>query len=232
MSDGTTAVQVSPIPTEQDMSIFRQVMDNALNSIVQASELAKTVAALKVEVDGFKQDLEILRQRNRDLDEMLTHVRSQRDEAERKLSETATQLSSTKAVLDNAQGLVESHARTIAELQGQVESLKKQRDDWSNKWASESDKREAAEAKLADIQEFAQRLFPPKVTEPIPHPEPAPTREEVLADAGFGRALSEANAAQATSAPGRKVYEGEEGFDWAKPNHWDGQAGRYYNEVA
>lgn len=212
MSDGTTAVQVSPIPTEQDMNIFRRIMDNALNAIVQASELAKVVESLKAEVSGFKQDLEILRSRNKDLDEMLAYVRAQRDEAEQKLSESQRNASELGRLVHEQLNNMDSQDQEIERLKRELQATKEDAASAHESADRAQSRAQEAEAKLKDIEEFAKRLFPA-----------TPTAETQ------GQPLTQPQAEQAKPS---RVYDGDPGFTWDKPTIWDNDANKYYNEAA
>lgn len=76
-----TAIQVSPVPSEEDMNLFRSMFERAANALTQASELAGKVAALSAEIDALKADIEASRKHNAWLDEHLAQVRQERDKA-------------------------------------------------------------------------------------------------------------------------------------------------------
>lgn len=80
---------------DNEMARVTEVFDKARNAIIDASRLAKEVAALRETVETVKTDLQGLRERNAFLDDMLASVRRQRDEAE-------TELAATKAQRDEA----------------------------------------------------------------------------------------------------------------------------------
>lgn len=186
MSDGTTAVQVSPIPTESEMNSFRNMLDRALNAIVQASELAKVVEAVKTELDGLKHEIQTVRDNNRWLDEQLNRVRAERDEAKAQLGETLADLTSMTAQrigLEQANG---NQAALIGELRSRLDAAKAESDGWMQAAEKSGDELKVAMAKLANIQAFAKTAFglqepkpEPDVTYPVPTSPttPAPTPE-------------------------------------------------------
>lgn len=85
--------------TEERMGLVRDVFAQAANAITAASELSKEVANLRNEVEALKRDMEYTRARNKELDEILSDVRRQRDEAQAKLRETEGELANHKSMV-------------------------------------------------------------------------------------------------------------------------------------
>ena len=217
-TDGTTAIQVSPIPTETEMNGFRSMLDRALNAIVQASELAKVVDNLKVEVAQFSQDIESQRRRNQELDEMLSHVRAQRDKAEAELSHAQSENIKLSSDLSFSYSEKDRLISDMINIKAELEATK-------NTLAGEQDARteaelslEEAKAKLAEIENKMKAVFGFVKPEPVPTPEPSGHPLTVTDIQEVKPEDAHAEQAQAK----RKVWEDEPGFDWSNPNiTWD-----------
>lgn len=224
MSDtGTTAVPVSPsIPTESEMNGFRAMLDRALNAIVQASELAKTVEAMKADVEAFKADLEQARARNRDLDEMLGHVRGQRDEAERKLSQTQSELTQKSNECDSLHTQLGSQDTKIERLQVELESVKRDRDYAYEEWHKAQTAADSANADLDEFKSKAMDIFGLV----------APTKPEPVQSAPVENAPSSQPANVPEAAPVEWVYEGDPAFNYARDYDWDNASGSYRQRKA
>lgn len=197
MSDyGTTAVHVSPVqnptPTQDEpegMSAVRQVFDRAANAIVDASKLAKEVAAIRNELDNMKRDMDYLRARNKELDEMLATTRAQRDEAQAAVQRLNSELNQAKAEIEGLTSAKTSAEHVIEGLRHELDQSRKDRDEYANEWHKVDAELAKAKAQLEEIQEFAQRAFglhkpqpvqpEPTMDHTIPHGDPAPAQAEL-----------------------------------------------------
>lgn len=225
MSDGTTAVQVSPIPTEDDMNKVRAIFEQGLNSIIGLAQISKDVEALRGEITSLKGDLEYLRQKNKDLDEMLVHVRTQRDEAERKLSEANRKVEDTQAELRHSQELVSNQAQEIERLKTELGHTRQDRDAIETEAIHNLDRAEKAEHSLAEFKSKAMDIF--GLIQPEPKPVEAPQAS------GQGQPLSEAQAQTVQANPEKPwVYEDQTGFDWGRPSEWDMTSGKHRQRAA
>lgn len=183
-SDGTTAVQVSPIPTESEMTRIRQIFEYAANAIVRASELGKKVDDLQAQFDGINSDLGHAIAKNDELVQSLQEVRLQRDEAQSKLVEVRSSLSNMNAEFDKVVADAKAKSEQIEKLNAENTTVTRQYLDEIDVAEGHRKRAEAAEAALAKIK---GALGIPEVAakpEPIPQPDaptpiPAPTTESV-----------------------------------------------------
>lgn len=209
MDNGNTATQVSPVPSETEMNSFKQMLDRALNAIVQASELAKVVEGLKADLDGLKHEIQTVRDNNRWLDEQLTRVRTERDEANTQLSQTKNDL----AIAVNEHAKVESENTSLknelTDIRSQLDQAKRERDDYGMKQMQAEEEAKQAKEKLEGIQKLLGMAKPeePKAAEPVGQP------------------------AEPYSPPKHRVYENEAGYNSWKTGLWDSERQLSYQEV-
>jgi len=224
MSDGTTGIQVAPIPTESEMASIRQIFTNVANALVRASELAQQVTDLEARFSSLNQDHMKVMARNDELTQSLHEVRSQRDDGARLLDETANNLRAAQASITDLTHQVEFGKTEIDRLNAKL----KQVNDEAAHYAEEADKHERraseAEAKLKAIH---QTLGIPEVAakpEPTPTPEPTQAQPEPYTPPvnPEPRPLSQEEAAPRTE-------QGPE-VDFTKPYHWDPATNRWVND--
>lgn len=209
---GTTGIPVasSPsVPTEQEMSTIRSMFERAANAIVQASELSVKLTELEGRFNALQQDMEAQRRRNQELDEFLTDVRRQRDEARNQAFEAQRKLSDTQAELGHAQELVKSQADEIERLKTELKAAQEDAHTAHESADRAQERAQTAEAKLHEIEEFAQRAF--GLAKPQPQPEPAPW------------AQPEPGEPKPLTVPVPEV-------DYDRPYHWDHVLNRYVND--
>jgi uncharacterized coiled-coil DUF342 family protein len=148
------------------VSKLREAFDTARNAILEGTELAKLVTelrgqvnSLQLEVGRFQRDMEYLRDRNKELDEQVTQVRRQRDEA---IADASEQRSKVFA------------------MQAQIDGMAKERDDAMVMALEYETKWKTAEAKLAKIEEAMHGVKSEEkpVEKPVPHYVTQP-RDEV-----------------------------------------------------
>lgn len=167
MTDTTTTV---PAATEGEMAHIKQIFERAANAIVQASELSKQVGELQAQFTSLKNDLEHFRQRNAELDTMLSDVRTQRDKA----------IEERDSATRNARDLDETcynQQNTISNLKAEVEDIRNKlnraltdSDSWMQAAEKSDNDLQAANSKLAKLRE-ALGIVEPKA-EPTPVPQP------------------------------------------------------------
>lgn len=190
------------------MSKVREVFDRAINAMVDSTKLAQEVAELRKVVADIKYDLEYVRNRNKELDEMLHTTREQRDTAQRELNETRDQLARAQVDFANSQQEIEHKAREINDLREALERAKSERD----AYGLEAMQAKEDLAKANDKLESIAKLFlqqPANVPQASPTPEP-PTP---------------------TQAEPKRVYEDQPGFSWDKPTTWDPDRRLSFNHV-
>lgn len=211
MTDGNTAIQVSPVK-EEDMAKVREVFKNALDAIVAATELSKVVATLQSDVAKLRQDIEATQARNVELDRMLSDTRRQRDDAEQALNQTKSELSQQTSQRSYAEEQATKFQGELAQVRDELGQARKERDDHGMEALGVREALDKANARLAQIH---ASMGIPFVAFDVPKPEPVPEP-------------AQASPAQAP----RRIYDNEIGFDWNKPNSYDQERGRYYNEAA
>lgn len=184
MSDGNTATQVSPIVQEEDMSKIRELFERAANAIVQASELAKAVTALRADVDSMKTEVEHLRSQNRWLDEQLTSVRQSRDDAQQKARDLQDVVNHVSDQRDSAQRDAAHWQNEANNKDASLASTRKDRDDAQLRVMDLEDQLTAANARLEQARKFMEQVQsviapePPKeAPKPVEQPNPAPTEQ-------------------------------------------------------
>lgn len=160
--------QANPGTEEQDMGKVREIFDRALNAMVEASKLADEVRSMRGELDQLKHDIDYVRARNRELDNMLNDVRQQRDNAQRELGEAKDRLSVATNDLQAAHNANESYNRRINELEQGIAQARKERDDYGLEALKLREELDQAKSRLADIQDFAKRMFPPEPSKQEP----------------------------------------------------------------
>jgi|SRR6185437_7688848 len=174
MEDGNKAIQVGPVPTESEMNHVGDMFKRALNAIAYATELAETVKDLAKQVEALKADIEQVRRRNADLDDMIQHLRSERDKARDELAQTRSDLWTAATERDKAKAQNDADATLIGQLR---EDLAKARQEASDNgslaasYSTEADKwkakAEQAHGKLSDLVS----LFAPEPSKPEPVPQ-------------------------------------------------------------
>lgn len=185
--DTDTGIQVAPV-TEADMANVRSVFERAANSIVQASELAKVVADLKVEVTGLKEDIEKVRRANQALDEALTNVRTQRDEAQAQVREQAGQIDGLRHSLedttrdrDTIRHQYEAKVSELADMANRADGLEHRYGELLAQFNAKEEAYNAlkahAEAMAKQMADFLASLQPKPAPEVAPAFDPVATQE-------------------------------------------------------
>jgi len=179
MSD--TQVVTYPHTEDQEMGKVREIFDRALNALVDASTLAKSVEQLKVDLEGLKAQVTHYRNTIANQDDQITRLRQDRDaartaqyQAEDNQRHQATELENAKRELELLQG---SNSRMNARLS----DILKERDDAQYALLQLQDEHKAVHDKLDKIKSAIGMVDEPKAPEPTPEPpkpvepEPVPT---------------------------------------------------------
>lgn len=180
MQDGNTAT-ISPVPSEDEMNKLRQWFDNGLNAIVQATELAKVVESLKVEVEGMRHEIATVRDNNRWLDEQLSNVRTQRDQAKTELEQVNSELVQVKSQKSYAEEQCVRTQTELAYVQDQLIQVRKDRDEAQFNALAVVEKLDEANAKLASIKAslgLVDAPSSPSAPSQVPASLPAPSMVE------------------------------------------------------
>lgn len=182
--DGTTAIPVSPVPTESEMNSFRSMLDRALNAIVQASALAKQVEELSKSIEDMKHEVEAVRNNNRWLDEQLHTVRQQRDEAIAQAAQVKDELVQVKNDLANRNYENDKLNAQVRQLTNELDQARRERDDYGMKHMECSEALDKANAKLAKFRELLGQGEEPKaMPQGQPVQEPAKPDSKPLQEA-------------------------------------------------
>ena len=178
MENGNTAVSISPVPSEEDMNKVRSIFEQGLNSIIGIAQISKDVATLRDELTSLKNDLDYVRGRNRELDQALAEVRSQRDTAMSERDNARAEIDTGRRALTEALAIVENLKHDLETTRNELNHVRTDRDQAYVAWHNAEQAKDDAESKLLDIKEFASRAF--GLAEP-PKPEPVkPAEPQVL----------------------------------------------------
>lgn len=229
MSDGNTGIQVTPVPTESEMQGFRNLIDRALNAIVDASNLAKMVGELRANLDDLKHEIETVRKNNQWLDEQLVRVRGERDKANAEVKVLANckddALREVQALTSQAQ----HDEAEIDRLHTDLDATRKERDDYGLRQMEAEDRAKDAEAKLAKITETIKGLGLGIAEPKAEQAEVRPKAEPIEAWKPAPPPAPEPHTDPLPPEP-KRIYEGEPGFNWNKNPQREYGSGRWYIE--
>ena len=169
------------LPSEEDMNKVRGIFEQGLNSILALSKIAVDLKDLQAQFSDLKAEMEFVRSRNRELDQALADVRTQRDTAIRERDEAKAELDTVRHQVEMAGANAREAQQTIESLRADLASAKAERDQAYDAWHKAEAAADDAKTKLADIQEFSRRMFPTTPTAvltPAPQPEPYSANEE------------------------------------------------------
>lgn len=130
---GNTGSQVAPNVNEQEINMVREIFEKMANSLVGLSSAAKDIAEMREQLEGLKQDIERTQGRNRELDEMVAHVRRERDEAVREVTVARDALTEATKQLEGVNSENSMLRRDIEILNSDLITAKRDRDDASFK---------------------------------------------------------------------------------------------------
>lgn len=149
--DGTTATTLAP--SEDEMQNAVSYIQRMKDAVVEGSKLAQEFAALRVEVDGLKHELEHLRETNRWMDGQITELRGQREDALAKVYATQQELSQVKTERDGLFTECENQRRHIDSLVEKLMTLHADRDQVHIEGLKALEELDTAKAQLARIRE-------------------------------------------------------------------------------
>jgi chromosome segregation ATPase len=188
-----TTTQEQNVDTTQELpavSKLREAFDTARNALIDGSELAKlvaelsnTVTSLRSEVVSLQRDLEYIRNRNRELDEQVTEVRRQRDQAIGEAHGYKDRAMSAETQVADKNAYIAALNDRVDSLSAALKGTERERDDaivmaleYETKW-------KAVDAHLNKLKVlFGEAFGEPKTEEvpnkAVPHYEVQP-RDEV-----------------------------------------------------
>lgn len=228
MTDGTTATQVSPVE-DADMNAIRQVFEKAMNSIVSASQLAKVVADLEHRVNDLVKSTEDMRRQNAWLDESLTKVRQERDEANRHINELTTNLLGTERERDTLLHRNDTMAQRIVELEDSLAQVRKERDDYGMKHMEASEALDKAHKAMATIKDALGAI----ATVQEAKPEMVSLKDSDWVGREPANDFYKDQPKPPVDPDPVPVTKPEpvEDCDFTKPYRWDAAVGRYVNTI-
>ena len=184
MTDGNTAIQVSP--TEDEMNHVRDILTRMVNAVVGMSQLQADVEMLRSTVQGLQADSERLRKHNEALDDALFQSRQARNELSTRLGETQHALSEVTQDRDDRKHLNEVNEGRISTLQESLHRAEQERDEAQLRQMELEDQLKAQATKLDAIQEGYRSIFgeatpavPAVQAVPVPEPSPVAQHEPV-----------------------------------------------------
>lgn len=190
--------EIRAVPTEAEMSSFRNIFEKVAMTITEAAGLQAAFASMRVELDSLKRDLEEVRDRNRWLDKELNEIRQARDSYRQQKYE----LENAVAVLKTDNDLLNQTIATLRTAnesqQSEIVNLVRDRDDAQLKAMELEDKVASLTGQLEIIKDFARSNFDlvekpvaiPQVT-PTPTPLAAEPSQEAVSTSGYPAVGSE-----------------------------------------
>lgn len=184
-----TDAYVVPAPQEQEpeMSKVREIFDRALNALVEASSLAKTVEQLRVDLEGLKVQVTHYRNTISNQDDQITRLRQDRDAARTAQYQAEDNTRHLTNDLENSKREVDSLSSANSRLNDRITEVTKERDDAQFKLLELQEAHSALSKKMDDIKSHMQSLFniaekaagsdnpsPPSPQEVVTAPPPTP----------------------------------------------------------
>lgn len=185
MSDGNTAIQVSPVALEGEAMRIFNFLNGAANAIVERSNLAKEVGEMQAELKRLREDCDNLTASKENLSERLGWTRNELSDEQAKNGELI------KNNYHKAQRIAELEASNVG-MGARIERLTQERDSWITRsndnefqLLQTQDHLASAEKTLADIRHA------------MGWKEPEPKPEDVEGkDANVGQASYESHPEQ------------------------------------
>lgn len=171
MNDITNPTPVS----EDDMNMVRKVFTDMADHVIGYTTLSKSFHELEAKVNDLAKEVDHLRSTNAWLDEQLTRIRGERDAAQEALRQRQSELNMAQSDASFHKSRAEAADATIASLQEQVASLRKERDDYGVAQMQAEDALKEANAKLAKLREL---LGLPAEANPVPVPQAPPAMQQ------------------------------------------------------
>jgi chromosome segregation ATPase len=122
MSEGNTAMSVSPFNPE-DRETTKTFFQGIADTIVDASELRKTVQAMREELDGLRKDIEKVRHDNAAMDAEIYDLRHQRDTLRSESAEKGRRIGELELENANLSRRNEHLAERVQELEMNISSI-------------------------------------------------------------------------------------------------------------
>lgn len=179
MSDGNTALPVSPVQSEEDTMKLASLFQRAAKAVVDASEMPKQIEALQTELNLLRRDFQRSQDHANMLDQQLLDMRQQRNNAEDKLAEASRKIDGLTTDLAAMTQERDHYKRQAEELTVVVTQVRRDLDDTTlHSMQLEEDLSKARQA-IKEVREKVSALFPEAMAQPAPNPEPVavPTQD-------------------------------------------------------
>lgn len=171
MNDGNTATNISPI-TENEMSMFRNLVDRMFSAIPRAQELEARLNSLTEGFENLERSFKALQERNTTLDELLASTRKQRDEYQAELREQVRKADGLDAEVRRLNARVADDEHVINTLRENNASLRNERDKYGEEALHLQEENEKLRAKLAEAHAWAQSIADMFPKPPVPADPP------------------------------------------------------------
>jgi len=181
--------QVAPAVEDQEMGKVREIFDRALNALVDASALAKTVEQLKTDLEGLKVQVTHYRNTISNQDDQITRLRQDRDAARTAQYQAEDSVRHMTTDLENTKRDLSSMAEANVRLNDRLSAMAKEKDDAQFQLLELQEVHAALSKKMDTIRDLfgvavakppesvyvpepAPVIDWPKVAEPVPPSEP------------------------------------------------------------
>lgn len=128
----------TPLPTEEDANRIVSMFQSAANAVVNASKFAKELAALRVQFDELRKEIEVYRTTNARLDEEVSRLRTERVDLQRENASLRAEIEETRV------NLVATGTR--------LDATTRERDDWHNRFIETSSQNDTFRRERDDAQ--------------------------------------------------------------------------------
>jgi FtsZ-binding cell division protein ZapB len=220
MTDGTTAVQVSPV-TESEMGKVQDIFRRACDAIVGYSELGKQVQELTTKVEALTRELERLREDNKFMSEQLYETRKQRDEARADAQETHGALIIARNDISVAKADIEHKDALITSFRAKVATVERESDENLLRAMHAEEELAKVKAKLEEAETWFDSIRP--ILHPVVEPEPVPsnwTNPDVNYPETVQEAVAEAVSESPTFTPATpQPEEPKTDYSWPLPGY-------------
>jgi chromosome segregation ATPase len=147
---------------DQEMGKVREIFDRALNALVDATSLAKTVEQLKVDLESLKVQVTHYRNTIANQDDQITRLRQDRDAARTAQYQAEDTARHMVTNLEDHKREVDSLSSANVRLNDRVSELTKERDEAQFKLLEIQESHSVLSQKLDNIKAQFATLFPPE----------------------------------------------------------------------
>lgn len=181
MTDGNMAIHVSPADDlEPEMKMVWSLFNRASNAIVNASELAKKVAAQEADTSHLREALSAIEEVKRSLEERLAQTTGNLHTLTENWRERGQTINEHEATIHQLQAERDSLTHRLDAATSDRDGWQSKAQDWEKSYWKTAEELDTAEAKLATMRATMQTVFGDgasqggKITEQPKAPEPQP----------------------------------------------------------